>query len=302
MSAINFDARISDYERRQRLFDGEIFVYSPNNHSMELVQLAQELIEAAFPDQDPQLAQFNYPVEEYASILTRLKPEFIHHPRAKEIMPKMFEALGSDLDDTYFDVPRMRSSTSNDYLTSGIAYAFHAHRDTWYSAPMSQINWWLPIYEMEAGNGMAFHPNYWSTSIHNNSEIYNYQEWNAKQRFDLKDKIKKDDRPQPKPQEDLTLEPNDVIVVEPGSMILFSAAQLHSSVPNQTGKTRFSIDFRVVNRSDLEEKAGAPNLDSKCTGSAIGDYLQSSTLTQLPESIQQMYMPGHPQPLVAKQS
>jgi hypothetical protein len=29
----------------------------------------------------------------------------------------------------------MRSATAHEYLTTGIAYAFHPHRDTWYSAP-----------------------------------------------------------------------------------------------------------------------------------------------------------------------
>ncbi len=37
-------------------------------------------------------------------------------------------------------------------LIGGIAYAFHAHRDTWYSAPMCQINWWIPIFEVNGGN------------------------------------------------------------------------------------------------------------------------------------------------------
>ena len=33
----------------------------------------------------------------------------------------------------------LRTSTSDDYLTSGISYSFHPHRDTWYSAPFSQL-------------------------------------------------------------------------------------------------------------------------------------------------------------------
>ena len=63
---------------------------------------------------------------------------------------------------TYFDGPRMRTATSDGYLTSGIAYAFHPHRDTWYSAPFCQINWWIPIYDIEPVNALAFHPRYWS--------------------------------------------------------------------------------------------------------------------------------------------
>ena len=72
----------------------------------------------------------------------------------------MLEERGCDPERTYFDVPRLRTSTSNDYLTTGIAFAFHPHRDTWYSAPFSQINWWIPIYPVVADNVMAFHPQY----------------------------------------------------------------------------------------------------------------------------------------------
>ena len=62
-------------------------------------------------------------------------------------------------------VRRMRSSTSDGYLTTGIAYAWHPHRDTWYSAPQCQINWWMPIYEIVSENAMAFHPRYFGEAV-----------------------------------------------------------------------------------------------------------------------------------------
>jgi len=299
MTAVYFDQKIDDDSRRQRIYDGDLYVYSANEHSTALVEIARKLIAEHFPGVDPRTAQHQYDVKDFAKILSKLKPAFIHHPDCKVIMPRMLDALGCNLDDTYFDIPRMRSSTSDDYLTSGIAYAFHPHRDTWYSAPMCQINWWLPIFEVEGGNAMAFHPNYFARSVNNNSEIYNYQEWNAKMRFNAVDHVGKDERPQPKSQEALALEPMTVVVTPPGGMMLFSAAQLHSSIPNQTGVTRFSIDFRVVNLPDLRSKRGARNVDSKCTGSAINDYLQGSSLAHVPAEIQAMYLPGHPQPLEA---
>ena len=295
MTAIHVDQRLNDDARRKLIYDGDLFVYSANEHSMALVEVARKLIAEAFPGLDPRTAQHRYDVREFAKVLSKLKPAFIHHPDCKKIMPKMLEAIGCDLDQTHFDIPRMRSSTSDDYLTSGIAYAFHPHRDTWYSAPMCQINWWIPIFDIEPGNAMAFHPNYWNRSVMNDSETYNYQEWNAKLRFNAAEQVGKDERPQPKPQEALALEPSTVVVTPPGGMLLFSAAQLHSSIPNRTGQTRYSIDFRCVHLGDLIAKRGARNVDSKCTGSAINDYLKGSTLEHVPQDVQDMYMPGHPQ-------
>ena len=123
------------------------------------------------------------PVEEFAALLAELKPKFIHHPESKERIRALLASFGCDLDRTYFDVPRMRTSTSDDYLTSGISYAFHPHRDTWYSAPFSQLNWWIPIYPVVPENVMAFHPQYWGTPVRNGSRRYNYYEWNRTSRL-----------------------------------------------------------------------------------------------------------------------
>ena len=111
-----------------------------------------------------------------------LKPRFIHHPESKWFLREILASRGCDLERTHFDVPRLRTSTSDGYLTTGIAYAWHPHRDTWYSAPMQQINFWMPVYPVVADNAMAFHPAYFATAVPNTSDSYNYYEWNAKHR------------------------------------------------------------------------------------------------------------------------
>ena len=191
MTAIYIDQKLDDDTRRSKLYGGDIFVYSANEHSMALVEVARKLIAEAFPGIDPRTAQYKYDVREFAGILSKLKPAFIHHPDCKKIIPRMLDAIGCDLDQVHFDIPRMRSSTSNNYLTTGIAYAFHPHRDTWYSAPMCQINWWLPIFDIEAGNAMAFHPNYFCRGVLNDSDTYNYQEWNARMRFNARSRTER---------------------------------------------------------------------------------------------------------------
>src|SRR5262249_38053061 len=156
-------------ERRRLLYQGQLFVYAPKKSSLALCALARGLIEEAFAPLDPLTAQRELSVERYAEILGKLKPSFIHHPGAKQNIQEMLTDLGCSLEKTYFDVPRMRSSTSDGYLTTGIAYAWHPHRDTWYSAPMCQINWWIPIYDIVSDNAMAFHPRYFNEAVPNDS-------------------------------------------------------------------------------------------------------------------------------------
>jgi hypothetical protein len=295
MTAIHLDSPLADDLRRARLYAGDVFVYSPNEHSIALCEFACSLISEAFGRHDPELAQYYMPVESYARVLADLKPKFIHHPRSKQILKDMLLAAGCDEQLTYFDVPRLRTATSDNYLTTGIAFAFHPHRDTWYSAPMCQINWWMPVYAVQPENVMAFHPQYWERPIPNTSAQYNYQRWNETSRFNAAAHIKEDTRVQPKALDQVEVSGDLRVVARVGGYMMFSGAQLHSTVPNNTGRTRFSIDFRTVHLTDATTFTGARNVDSYCTGTAMPDYLRVYDLEHLPAELICQYMPGHPQ-------
>ncbi|MCS6926683.1 MAG: hypothetical protein NZ578_12355 [Candidatus Binatia bacterium] len=290
---VHYDARCPDDTRRGLIFQGQLFVYSPRPSTLAFIEFARELIREAFAPLDPQTAQYHLAVEQYAEILGKLKPSFIHHPESKRHLQQILTELGCDPDKTYFDVPKLRSSTSDNYLTTGIAYAWHPHRDTWYSAPLCQINWWIPIWEIRADNAMAFHPQYWHRPVQNNSAVYNYYEWNLKYRGPhVATLTKHDPRPLPRATEPLDLDQQVRLIVPPGGIILFSAAQMHSSVPNTSGKTRWSIDFRTVHVDDVAAKRGAPHTDEACTGTTMRDYLRVTDLTHVPDDLVALYDDG----------
>jgi Phytanoyl-CoA dioxygenase (PhyH) len=296
MTAVYFDPSFSDDERRQVLYRGDFIVLSPNPDSQALTALARALVGEAFAGLDPETAQLSMPVQEYAARLAALKPKFIHHPESKRLIAAMLQRTGCDSEQTYFDVPRMRTSTSDGYLTTGIAYAFHPHRDTWYSAPLCQLNWWTSIMPFTADNGMAMHTHHWQHPVANTSHSYNYQNWNATNRFTAVQHIGVDTRIQPKATAPVQAEPDIRFVLPPGALLLFSGAQLHSSIENLSGKTRFSIDFRTMHLGDARALRGAPNLDSNCTGTAMPDFLRVSDLAHLPDDVVQAHMAHHPLP------
>jgi hypothetical protein len=243
------------------------------------------MLREAFHPLDPLTAQFHLSVERFVEIFGPQKPKFIHHPRTKEIIRNILSEFGCDLDETYQDVPRLRAVTSDAYLTSGVGYAHHPHRDTWYSAPMQQINWWLPIFEMASESSMAFHPQYWNEAVKNGSRDFNYYEWNTTGRASASQHIKSDTRKQPKPEQPMDLDPQIRFVPEPGGVILFSAAQMHSTVPNTSRKTRFSIDFRTVHIGDIKSARAPHNIDSECTGTSLRDFLKARDLSAMPEDV-----------------
>jgi hypothetical protein len=285
MPTIYLDPALSDEQRRLRLYGGDLLAYSPGDSATKLSELAREVSETAFAPHDPQVAQETMPPERYVEILAELKPTFIHHPRAKELIAGLLSEVGCDIQRTYFDVPRLRTMAHGEYLKAGLAYQFHAHRDTWFSAPHQQLNWWLPVYGIESENSMAFHPQYFDTPVRNSSAGYDYEEWSKTGRQQAAKQVKKETREQPQPEEPLQLEPDVRVVTPPGGTLIFSAAQLHSTVPNTTTRTRFSIDFRTVNMDDLVDGVAAPNIDSECTGTTLRDFLRASDLEPLPEDV-----------------
>ncbi len=284
-----FDSRWSDDRKRAAVYDGDLFVFSPTPAALALVERARELLETAFAPHNPIEAQYHVPVAEYAAVLGKVKPAFIHDPTCKRLIPKLMEEIGADPGQVHFDVPRMRSATAHDYLTTGIAYAFHPHRDTWYSAPQAQINWWFPIYEMDPNNGMAFYPRQFASALPNSSETYNYYRWNRENRASASQQIGTDTRVQPRLTADVDLGPEVRVATPVGSIIMFSGQQLHATVENRTEVTRFSIDFRTVHRGDLENGRGAPRIDSACTGTSLRDFLSCVDLLPLSPDVIKRY-------------
>src|SRR5215813_13224597 len=203
MNTVYFDPPIHDEVRRQRLYCGELFVFSARPSTLALIEFASKMIADAFGTKDPLTAQYEMPVEEYVSVVAPLKPAFIHHPETMKLLRAVVNEMGCDVQETYVDVPRLRMVTSDAYLTSGVGYAHHLHRDTWYSAPMSQLNWWIPIYDFESESSMAFHPRYWNEAVENGSSEFNYYEWNSQGRKQAAQHIKTDTRKQPKAKQEL---------------------------------------------------------------------------------------------------
>jgi hypothetical protein len=289
MNSIYYDFTGPESERRRMLYEGQLFVYGPKPSMMKFIGHARKMIEDAFGSIEPAKAQYSMPVEKYVEIVAPLKPKFIHHPETKKLMQDVVKEYGCSLDTTYIDVPRLRMVTSDGYLTSGVGFAHHAHRDTWYSAPMMQINWWVPIYDISTEMSMAFHPEYFNKPLKNGSDTFNYYEWNTVGRKAAATMIKTDTRKQPKPEEPVKMDPQVRMVLPAGAVVLFSAAHLHSTVANTSGIARYSIDFRTVNLDDVKAKRGAPNMDTACHGTSLRDFMRGSDLSRMDESIVKEY-------------
>ncbi len=301
MHTVYLDAGTDDAKRRAQLYSGQIHLITPRPSTLALIDWARTLIEEAFAPLDPREAQYSLDVQRFVEIFAPLKPKFIHNARTKELMREVLREVGCDLEETYLDVPRLRGVTSDGYLTAGVGYAHPMHRDTWWSAPLQQLNWWLPIYEFESNSSMAFHPAYWAEHLENTSNEFDYYNWNQTGRADAAKHITKDTRKQPHIIAEPAPSPDPQIrfVVPPGGLVVFSGQQLHSTVANTTGLTRFSIDFRTVNVADVEAGIGAYNADSEPSGTSLRDFRRASDEADMPERLALALDPREIDPAIA---
>jgi hypothetical protein len=289
VDSIYIDSDIDDGARRRCLYEGELFVFSARPSVTALCEFACELIEEAFGSIDPREAQHHLSSQEYVSVLAKLKPKFVHHSRSKHLLQRLLEEFSCDLTKTYFDVPRLKSVTHAGQQASGLTYGIHPHRDTWYSAPACQLNWWLPVYPIGMTSALAFHPRYWNEPVRNGSSQFNHYRWNKYARKSAADNFEDYLQNQPRPEQPIEMEPQIRPIPPVGGVILFSGAQLHSAVPNTSGKTRFSIDFRTIHFDDAAAKIGAPNVDSAATGTSLRDFLRGTDFSRLPDDIIALY-------------
>jgi hypothetical protein len=74
-----------------------------------------------------------------------------------------------------------------------------------------------------------------------------------------------------------------------GGLFFFRGSQVHETVPNKTNVARYSVDFRTVHYDDVVARSGALNIDSRCTGTTLRDFLRTSDLAHLPEEAVALY-------------
>jgi hypothetical protein len=76
MSAFFFDSALTDEARRARLYAGDVFIFSPTDGTRALVDLAREMLEAAFSPCDPRRIHERKTPEDVATILSKVNPEY----------------------------------------------------------------------------------------------------------------------------------------------------------------------------------------------------------------------------------
>lgn len=249
---------MDDQRRRELIYGGDLIVYKDVPATHELVAATDQLIREALDLPDPTLAHQQLDPAALAARLGPLQQRYRRHEEATALMRTALRQVGVPMEPTYWDWLYLRAlpdssggGAASDQRTAPLGW----HRDTWSSNVYAQSNWWAPFYAITAGRTISFHPAHWSTPIANTSADWELEDVVARRRRGETVTLV------PAPSEPVDTAGEVRVVLEPGDLLCFSGAHLHASVPNHSGRTRFSVEVRTVDGRDVTAGRGAPNVD-----------------------------------------
>lgn len=252
------------------LYAGMVFKCAATDDTQALVARIRALLEAAFGT-DLQavherlaFAEMKQPL---ADIRAALERDTVYADACRDIL------AGLGMPDMRRDALRLRCVMHGEHESTAAARAYAAHRDTWFGNPEAQINIWIPLLDVTDDQTFTFYPSYFDAPIKNSSGVFDYDDWMQTVGWQGAKTVQQPaDIDYPQVLEDIVDDKAFGFSAKAGEMIVFAASHLHQTVPNSSGRTRFSLDFRAVHMADHLAGKGAPNVDNASRPDALRDY------------------------------
>lgn len=165
---------------------------------------------------------------------------------------------------------RLRAVRSGAHREPGAAPAYYAHRDTWYANPRAQINVWIPLHDVRREDTLVVYEEAFGVHVDNDSRAFDWEAFSRRVGWQRRDAPA--DAVYPRALVDLDRFAPTYVEARAAEVVVFAGAHLHRTQPHDGGRTRFSVDFRVVDLADHEARLGAPCVDDASRGSALEQY------------------------------
>lgn len=270
---------------RRAVYDGDVFLAQATEASRRLATAAREGLAEALGCGLAEVrdAPEAMPNDELFRRIGALRKQLYLEPRFHDAIRDVIAAYDFDPARCAFDPLRLRVIRHRGHENPLAAPVYHPHRDTWYAHPRALIAWWIPLDDLAEHETFVFYPDRFAAPVDNDSEIFDYDDW-VRDGWELKigwQKLGTDARfPRSTPGVDAAA---GAVVdhgravgfsCRAGENLVFSGAHFHATLPQATGRTRYSLDFRIVDLDDHAAGLGAPNVDNRSRGSALRDYVQ----------------------------
>lgn len=275
--AVQAELPADDRAAREALYGGAIFKLAPTAASRALADAVLLLLRAELGDPDERRAAVALPPDALFAVIGRVRRALFTEPRWHAALRDTIGSLNFSPAEHAFDPLRLRTVLHEGHRVAAAAPVYVGHRDTWYAHPQNALTWWIPLDDLDPAETFEFYPDMFARPVPNDSTGFDYDAW-VRDGWDLR--IGWQDRNAglraryPSSGADHAALRAAGFACRKAEVLIFSAAHLHRTLAQATGRARFSLDFRVVHLGDHAAGRGAPNADNRSRGSALPDYTQ----------------------------
>ena len=257
-----------------RLYQGAVFLFEPNALRLGMVQALNDALQQQL-GQSPRTAQFDMDDAAFFQKIGVLRKRFYTEPHFLNYVGQILQDIQWDSTQTVFDPMRLRTIQHQGHQNPAAKAIYHTHRDTWYANPQCQITWWIPLHDVRLEETFEFYPQYFNKAVDNDSKLFDHDSWmqgGKQKKIGWQNKKTGYEAIYPSLQQNIDRSGFGVACPK-GSLLLFSGQHLHATHRQETGKTRFSIDFRTVELEHFKSGIGPENVDNASTGSSIQHHI-----------------------------
>lgn len=245
-----------DAAGRRALYGGCLLRFDGVAEVAALIEAIAAAIAAAMAPHPPLEAARRLPADELARRCDALAGRALRDAEWNRLLDDALAALGNDPGATYRDRLRLRIQSGDDGRDRRTRMTLAAHRDSWGSNLAPQVNWWAPVFALDAERTVALWPELFDRAVANDSAG-----WDLEALLQSRRRGEDGYPPLPLAQAPERLGPPQPLLIPPGTMAAFSGAHLHASVPNRGPRMRYSIETRSIDKDDLAAGLGAPDVD-----------------------------------------
>ena len=234
------------------VFAGRLVVFAGLAPVAAIGARARRLVETAFGPGDPEEAEARLPATVFRKTVAEARRRVRADPEIDRHWRSLMRHMGYADGDLHRDRVRLRVVPSRPEAAGRFVRPLAAHRDSWGSGFACQINWWMPLHPLAPTRTMVLWPALFDAPVANTAADWDYDTLLSGRvsGYPLLPVATAMPEAAPLP-----------IILGPGALLAFSAAHLHASLTDGSGRSRLSLDTRTVWAPDVAAGRGAPDVD-----------------------------------------
>lgn len=272
--------------RRSILNDGVLYKVSSDDVSNMLIERVWPIIQMHF-GRDARFAHEQMSQAKLLTAITNAKRDVFKDQMLRELTVKICRRYLFNQTSGIFEPLRLRVVTPSTPPVkpanqTDLPPLYKPHRDTWFANHPSQINTWIALHDVGPDDSFTIFPDCFDRPVQNDSGDFDYDIWSQTVGFGKSHNAGTSLNPgtalypsTTSPDEcfDRSHDAARSFALERGDMLVFAASHLHATNQHQQPQTRFSLDLRAIDVTDLQNNVTAPQVDNASKGSTSNEYL-----------------------------